>query len=118
MGLVQREIEAAGMSTITLSNIPDLTASVGVPRVAGLLYPQGRPLGQPGDAAGQRAVLRATLDAAAAITTPGEVRHLPFTWPEPARKTVTLPDVNPPIASYLRRHPWHYPRLLARDIPE
>ena len=118
MGLVQREIEAAGFTTITLSGIPDFTASVSVPRVAGLLYPPGRPLGQPGDRAGQLAVLRATLQAIRTMEKPGEIRYFPFTWPEPARKTVTHPDVLPPIATYLRRHPWLYRKLLARDVPE
>ena len=118
MGLVQREIEAAGFTTITLSGIPDFTASVNVPRVAGLFYPPGRPMGQPGDRAGQMAVLRATLQAMLEMENPGEIRYLPFIWPEPPRQTITRPDVLPPIATYLRRHPWLYPKLLARDVPE
>ena len=80
MGLVQREIEAAGFTTIILSPIADLTASLSVPRVAAIEYPCGRTFGQPGDAAGQMAVLRATLDALAAIDAPGAVVNLPFEW--------------------------------------
>jgi hypothetical protein len=41
--------------------IPEFTASVGAPRVAGIELPFGRPLGLPGDRAGQRGVLHATL---------------------------------------------------------
>src|SRR5436190_20869704 len=42
--------------------IPDLTRAVGVPRLAGISYPLSRPLGNPHDADGQRAVLRAMLE--------------------------------------------------------
>ena len=42
--------------------IPDLTAAAGAPRVAAIEFPFGRPLGQPNDAATQRAVLHRTLD--------------------------------------------------------
>jgi hypothetical protein len=106
------------MTTITLSSIPDLTVSVSAPRVAGIEYPLGRAFGQPHDQKGQMAVLRATLQALEKIGTPGTIEHLPFEWPESPRKARTHPPEPPPIAKYLRRHPWHLPRLLARDIPE
>ena len=44
-------IEAAGISTITLSSIPDLTGAVSVPRLAAIEYPLGYLFGQPGDQA-------------------------------------------------------------------
>ncbi|MCK6461990.1 MAG: hypothetical protein L6Q95_19075, partial [Planctomycetes bacterium] len=62
MGLVQRVLEAKGIPTVSLSMIPELTRAVGVPRLAGIGYPMGQPLGRPHDAPGQRAVLRATLE--------------------------------------------------------
>ncbi|UCC86513.1 MAG: hypothetical protein JSV81_16930, partial [Anaerolineales bacterium] len=74
---MQREIEAAGISTITLSSIPDLTAAVSVPRLAAIEHPLRYLLGQPGDPEGQRAVLRATLRALAEMTEPGSLTHLP-----------------------------------------
>ena len=117
MGLVQRKIEAAGITTITLSNIPDLTAAVSAPRVAAIEYPFGHTVGRPGDAAGQMAVLRATLQSASEIDTPGEVRHLPFEWPESPKKAISHPPEPPPIAKYLTLRPWLIPRLLSRDIP-
>ena len=55
-------IEASGIPTVSLSMIPDLTRAVGVPRLAGISYPLSRPLGNPHDADGQRAVLRAMLE--------------------------------------------------------
>jgi hypothetical protein len=117
VGLVQREIEAAGFTTITLSSIPDLTSAVSVPRLAAIEYPLGYLLGQPGDAEGQTAALRATLQALAEMTTPGSITHLPFEWPASARRLSAHPPKTPPISRYLMRHPWYLPNLLSREVP-
>ena len=117
MGLVASAIEAAGISTVSLSNIPDLTEAAGAPRIAAIEYPFARTLGRPGDARGQTEVLRAALKAGAEIEGPGSVRHLPFTWPESKAKAQAHPSEPPPIATYLKRHPWHLPRFMAREIP-
>lgn len=103
MGLVQREIEAAGFTTITLSPVPDLTAAVSVPRIAAIECPLGGTLGQPSDATGQAVVLRATLAALAAIQAPGGIVHLPFVWPEDPKQVRNGPPEPPPIARYLAR---------------
>jgi hypothetical protein len=105
------------MSTITLSSIPDLTSAVSVPRLAAIEHPLGYLLGQPGDAEGQRAVLRSTLQALAEMTRPGSVTHLPFEWPVSARRLSARPPQAPPITRYLKRHPWQIPNLFSRDVP-
>jgi D-proline reductase (dithiol) PrdB len=97
--------------------VPDLTASVGAPRVAAIEYPLGRTLGQPDDVAGQMAVLRSTLAALQSIRTPGEVVHLPFEWPEAPKQVKNEPPEAPPIAKYLARNPWFLPKLLNRNVP-
>ena len=104
MGLVQRVLEASGIPTVTLSMIPDLTRAVGVPRLAGISYPLGRPLGKPHDADGQRAVLRATLELLSTATGPDAYIELPFQWPEsPARARNASRDVAPaPIVDLLK----------------
>ena len=118
MGLAQREIEAAGISTVSLSMIPDFTAAPGVPRVAAIAYPMSRPLGSPGDADGQRAVLRAALGALEEVETPGTVTTLPFTWPEPAKQVRRQPLADPPpIAKLLHAKPWLYFKLVSGEIP-
>jgi glycine reductase complex component B subunit gamma len=117
VGLAQRAIEAAGLSTISLSNIPVLTSVVGAPRVAGIEYPFGRTLGQPGDAAGQTAVLRETLWALEQMDHPGCVWDLPFEWPESPRLARAHPPQPPPIVAHLRRCPWDLPRLMRREPP-
>jgi hypothetical protein len=115
---VQREIEAAGVATITLSNIPELTAATGAPRVAGIEYPFGRTLGMPGDADGQRAVLRAALQALFEIESPGGRVDLPFVWPEPPEQANLPLDELPPIFEYLRTHISQVRNFINRDIPE
>ena len=114
---MQREIEAAGMSTITLSGIPDLTAAVSVPRLAGIEHPLGYLLGQPGDRDGQKAILRTTLQALVDMDAPGSLAHLSFEWPESARRLNARPPQAPPISRYLLRHPWQLPNLFSRDVP-
>ena len=118
MGLVAREIEAAGIPTVVLSNIPVLTGAVGVPRMAAIEYPIGLTLGAPGDREGQLAVLRAMLALFETIATPGGVVHLPFDWSHGRNDFDTEPPVPPPIATWLIRRPWQLPRLLARDVPD
>lgn len=115
MGLVQRAIEAAGVSAICLSNIAAFTASVGAPRVAAIEHPGSQPLGPPGDADRQRAILSASLEALAGIDEPGAVVNLPFTWPKGAPRG--RPRPLPPIAKLLMKKPWLIPRLVSGDIP-
>ena len=88
--------------------IPDLTRAVGVPRLAGISYPMGRPLGRPHDADGQRAVLCGLLDILSTAQAPDTYVELPFVWPESAAQARNasrdLPP--PPIVELLTRKPW------------
>lgn len=108
-------METAGLVTVTLSPIPDLTAAVSVPRIAAIGYPLGRPLGQPGDVQGQAAVLRAALRVVETAENPGTVVSLPFEWPEPSSSVHSSPADPPPIAKLLKRKPWLLPRLIDRE---
>lgn len=120
MGLVQRVLEENGIPTVTLSMIPELTRAVGVPRLAGISYPMGRPLGRPHDAAGQRAVLRATLALLAAASGPDTYVELPFEWPEsPAQaRNVSKDLAPPPIVELLKKKPWLLARLYSGRLPQ
>jgi hypothetical protein len=119
VGLVQRVLEAKGLSTVALSMIPELTRAVGVPRLAGISYPMGRPLGRPHDAVGQRAVLRATIDLLATAQTPDAYLELPFVWPEsPAQARNVSKDLPPPpIVELVTRKPWLLMHLYSGRIP-
>jgi len=105
------------MTTITLSNIPDLTSAVSVPRLAGIEHPFGQIMGRPGDRDGQRAVLMAALEALEEMKMPGSVRHLPFEWTGTEKEAQAQPPEPPPIVGYLKWHPWELPRLFSRDLP-
>lgn len=107
-------MEAAGISTSVHSWIPELSMSVGAPRVVGIGYPGSVPFGLPRDAEGQRAVLQASLEAAAAMTEPGARIDLAFEWPRNAR--VPKPPEPPPIAKAIMKRPWLYLRLLKGEI--
>lgn len=118
MGLVQRVLEAEGLSTVSLSMIPDFTRAVGVPRLAGLAYPLSRPMGQPGDAAGQRDVLRSLLEVVSLAQAPGTYVELPYVWPERPAQARKGAEIHPPIAQLLARKPWLLPRLYTGEVPD
>jgi hypothetical protein len=104
------------MATVTLSNIPDLTAAVSVPRLVAIEHPFGQTMGNPGDKEVQRAVLWEALDSVQKMTDPGSIKHLPFECS--GRVNESKPHQPPPIVSYLVRHPWQLPRLLSRNVPK
>ena len=118
MGLVQRVLESAGIPTVSLSMIPAFTRAVGVPRLAGIGYPMSRPMGRPGDARGQRDVLRALLGLLASAREPGAYVELPFVWPETPGQARKGSDVHPPIADLLARKPWLLTKLYSGDVPD
>ena len=118
MGLLQREIETAGFSTICLSIIHALTASVSAPRIAAIEHPFSLTMGYPGDRDTQMAVLQATLKALVEMETPGELRHLPFEWPQHLADVASGPPESPPITNYLMKHPLQFKKLLRRGFPE
>ena len=99
--------------------IPELTRAVGVPRLLGISYPMGRPLGRPHDADGQRAVLRAMLDLLETAKGPDTYVELPCVWPEsPAQARHASKDVPPPpIVELLKRKPWLLVNLYNGRIP-
>jgi hypothetical protein len=80
---------------------PEFTREIGIPRVAAIEYPYGRPVGNCHDREGQRAVLLEALAVFTNATKPGEIFHLPFTWPEDAKKTDWQPPEMAPIIKML-----------------
>lgn len=80
MGLIQRVIENAGIPTVGISVHRPYTEAVKPPRSIFLPWPFGHPLGAPGHAAQQAAVLEKALDALSAIRTPGEIVGVDWPW--------------------------------------
>lgn len=102
---------------MALSNIPDLTMALGVPRLVAVEHPFGQIIGRPGADDRQREVLLGALQAVDEMTVPGSVKHLPFEWPGTAKEARAHPPQLPPIVGHLKRHPWQLPRLLRRNVP-
>lgn len=80
---MQREIEAWGIPTISLSNNPTATRRVNPPRWVHVRFPRGSMLGEPGNVGKQLSVLRDTFEALLAIGEPGGHVELPYRWEAP-----------------------------------
>jgi hypothetical protein len=76
-------IEAAGIPTMLVSTGRDLTAQVKPPRSLFRNVPMGNPFGAPGDADGQRAVLRRALELTYTIREPGTIVDDDEAWATP-----------------------------------
>lgn len=90
-------MERNGLATVVLTPTPEFHNDVGIPRSAAIGFPFGRPVGPANDKKMQLAVLRDTLTVLAEAQKPGEIRHLPFEWPEDPRKTDWHPAEISPI---------------------
>ncbi|MEW6442599.1 MAG: hypothetical protein AB1640_16810 [bacterium] len=100
MGLAARYLEGKGFSTVVLNPTHEFNRIMGVPRTAAIAYPYGRLLGQPGDREGQRKVVLSTLEVLEQAARPGEVRHLPYVWPEEPKDAKWHPPEMSPIINH------------------
>ena len=75
-------MEASGIPTLCLGTALDILKSVNPPRAAFLDYPLGHTTGKLNDSRIQREILVETMKAFGDITTPGDVKMLPFKWAE------------------------------------
>ncbi len=103
MGLVARVLESRGITTVTLNMVWVYQRLVGMPRVAAIEHPFGRPYGDVGDAATQRAVLLAALRLAERASKPGSVEHLPFRWHQQPDETKWHPAEPSPIIAWIKQ---------------
>ncbi len=95
-------MEGDGLSTVVLNPTWEFNRAVGVPRTAAIEYPYGRPVGEVGDASGQRGVLLQALAVLVEADAPGFIRHLPYIWPEAPRETKWQPpEISPLIKMFL-----------------
>ena len=80
MGLVQREIEKAGIPTVGVSIVREYTEKVQPPRTVYVKWPFGHPLGDPGNVRQQRAVILEAFRVLYESAAPGEIVDWPFRW--------------------------------------
>lgn len=80
MGLLAREIEACGVTTVALSLVRELSAQVKAPRMLFLHWPFGHALGEPHNRDQQETVLHDAFSMARLAPRPGLVADLPYQW--------------------------------------
>ncbi|RMG00802.1 MAG: hypothetical protein D6726_10740 [Nitrospirae bacterium] len=80
MGLIQREIERAGIPTVGISIVRRFSEKVKPPRTVFLRWPFGHPLGEPFNIDQQRTVLLEAFRALYTIEEPGTIIDLPYRW--------------------------------------
>lgn len=86
---------------MVLTPTPEYNRKIGFPRVAAIAYPYGRVIGEVLDSKGQKAVLLEVLSVFEKAERPGDVFHLPFTWPEDPKDTKWHPSEMSPIVKLL-----------------
>lgn len=80
MGLIQRAVEGAGIPTVGISLVREITERVRPPRTVFLRYPFGHPLGEPFKVAQQRTILLDALRALETIAEPGTILAPGYNW--------------------------------------
>lgn len=80
MGLIAREIERAGIPTVTLSVVRGASVRAPAPRNVFVPFRLGQIFGEPGAAVQQRAILTEALTALVRLRTPGDILDLPYRW--------------------------------------
>jgi hypothetical protein len=103
VGLIAREVEAQGVTTVALALVKEVAVAARAPRFLYLHWPFGHALGEPGNVAQQRTVLHDMLSMAMIAPRPGLVIDLPYRW-----RRETYPPVrdwktpSPAVASAVR----------------
>jgi D-proline reductase (dithiol) PrdB len=73
-------VEQAGIPTISISHLADLTEKVRVPRAMHLRFPLGRSFGKAGENELQRQILLDAIQYLREITVPETIVKLPYKW--------------------------------------
>ncbi len=80
VGLMQGNIEKAGISCVSITLRPEVTYHTLASRSVYLRFPMGRPVGEPGQDEAQRTVLRAVLSVLETATEAETHLEAPFRW--------------------------------------
>ncbi len=93
MGLVQREIERAGIATVGISIVREYSEKIRPPRTVSLRWPFGHPVGEPFNVAQQRTIVCAALAALYQIEEPGTIIDLPYRWKRETYDPARIPEL-------------------------
>jgi D-proline reductase (dithiol) PrdB len=80
VGLIQRVLDDAGLATISLTLVKEITEQVKPSRALFVEHPFGHTFGDVGDEVLQRQILRDCLRSAVEIIQPGTILTLPYRW--------------------------------------
>ena len=78
VGLIQRAIEYAGITTVSISLLREITAKVKPPRALFVPYPLGYPLGEPNNSQLQTRIIRSAFALLARTDTPSLETFVPY----------------------------------------
>lgn len=82
MGLIARELESNGVSTVTLNMYLELAELVVPPRTLSVNFPFGAPLGDPNNKKLQLKVIRESLKMLEETEEKGKIQKLNYDWRE------------------------------------
>jgi len=101
--VLARILEAAGLATVLVTNMPYWAERVGAPRTLAVEFPFGSPLGYPRDVAQQRRVILAALELLSEAASPGASVHSAESWPVAASEAIKnwQPERPSPIIQHL-----------------
>lgn len=80
VGLVARELERQGVSTVAAVTLKEVAQQVRLPRAVFIHFPFGRTLGRAGDAAMQTSIVTDMARALRTLDRPGKIVDLPYKW--------------------------------------
>ena len=80
MGLVQREVEREGISTVSISLAREVSERVKPPRTFFLRYPFGHPMGEPFKSLQHYRIFSDALDLLESALEPGTIVEGPYRW--------------------------------------
>ena len=100
MGLIARQAEAVGISTVCMSSALDITQSVNPPRAVFIDFPLGHTAGKANEPDLQYLIVHDALNALEEMKSPGSIKILPYRWSEDGSwKTTHLKDARLPRTS-------------------
>lgn len=116
MPVLARMFEAAGMSTVIVTNMPYWSEKIGVPRSLAVEFPFGHILGQPDNREQQMRVIGQALKVLEKAEAPGTIVHSPEAWPTSFEEAcqVSHPETPPPIGAEMGRHIGSFLRGIRR----
>ena len=79
-GLIARELERQGLSTVCAVTVKEVAQQVRLPRAVFIHFPFGRTLGRAGDVALQESIVSDMARALRTLDRPGKIIDLPYRW--------------------------------------